>query len=128
MKLWEVIKELTEDPTKKFELDSDDRIYTLSAVRGAFSTFFCLSAINGEGENITNLGSGKTALFNLIADEENWQLVRQPVTWQKAIEEFAKGKKLIVMFNNQEWSLGELVELPMYLNRAITNGEWYVED
>ena len=57
-----------------------------------------------------------------------WELVRHPVTWQEAIQEFAKGKKLIVKFNNQEWTLGALVELPKYLDIAITKGKWYVED
>ena len=58
----------------------------------------------------------------------DWKEFNQSVTWQEAILEFAKGKKVTAKFNGQEWSLVELIELPEYLNRAIANGKWYVED
>ena len=55
--------------------------------------------------------------------DSDWQLV----TWREGIQEFAKGKRLIVTFNNQKWIFQELVEVPSYFALAIANGEWYVK-
>jgi hypothetical protein len=127
MKLWEVIKALTEDPTKKFVLDVGDRIYTLSAEKGGFSNFFNLSAINGKGANISKLDSGQFD-GNFVTDGDDWQPVRQPVTWQKGIQACADGKRVWCEFHNQSWSVPELVANPLYLNKALDIGKWYVED
>ena len=125
MKLWEVIKELTENKDKKFVFDNGDRIYTMSIDRSCGSKYFHLSAINDKGADISELDSGEFDGNFTVNDD--WQEVKQPVTWQEAIQEFAKGKKVTAKFNNQEWTLGALIELPEYLNRAITNGKWYIE-
>ena len=123
MKLWEVIKELTEDPTKKFVLDEVDRIYTLSADRGAFSPHFRLSAINGKGANISNLDYGQFD-GNLRTDEDGWQLVRQPVTWQEAIQAWADGKRVTLKLDRREYVFFGFSD-PANAKRAI-NGTWYV--
>ena len=125
MKLWEVIKELTENKDKKFVFDNGDRIYTMSIDRSCGSKYFHLSAINDKGADISELDSGEFDGNFTVNDD--WQEVKQPVTWQEAIQEFAKGKKVTAKFNNQEWTLRTLIELPEYLNRAITNGTWYIE-
>ena len=119
MKLWEVIKELTEDPTKKFERRDPAWVETIGCEDG-----FLVYTSEFRGEVIEHGRITENADLN----DSDWQLVRQPVTWQEAVQEFAKGKKLIVKFNNQEWTLDALVEVPKYLDVAITKGEWYVED
>ena len=127
MKLWEVIKALTEDPTKKFVLDEGDRNYTLSVGEGCFANYFNLSAIDGNGANISNFDSGQFD-GNFTTDEDDWQLVRQPVTWQEAIQARADDKRVWCEFNNQTWSVAELVVNHLYLKKALDVGKWYVEE
>lgn len=127
MKLWEVIKALTEDPTKKFEAQLNDRGWTVRmTVKKGFSRYYNFEVFHGKRLIDQSLGGG--AFNGNVALDLDWQLVRQPVPWQEAIQEFAKGKEMVVNFNNQEWTMEELVELVNYLDEAITNGEWYVED
>ena len=141
MKLWEVIKALTEDPTKKFVLDEGDRNYTLSVGEGCFANYFNLSAIDGNGANISNFDSGQFD-GNFTTDEDDWQLVRQPVTWQEAIQAWYEGKKAVwegdgerrVFDRNNSW-LGLKHQAQMIDQdgdavtvRMISGGEWYVED
>ena len=131
MKLWEVIKELTEDTTKKFVLNDGDRIYTLSAERGGVSNFFMLSAINEEGVNISHLDSGQFD-GNFATDEDDWQPVRQPVTWQEAIQAWADGKtikcehgQITFVYNPDDEFFGNHSGVH---KRLFTNGSWYVDD
>ena len=103
MKLWEAMKKLDENPNKVFK----NRHGVKLTVKDGWASI-----------------DGRTT----FPMEDVWEEVKQPVTWQEAILEYAKGNKVVVKFNNQEWTLGALIELPEYLNRAITNGTWYVED
>ena len=121
MKLWEVMKKLDENPNKRFK-------HALGSIIGFADNV--LQWLEKDGEIIEpflvrDRRSG-TGICHNTGDD--WQEVKQPVTWQEAIQEFAKGKKLIVKLNNQEWTLGALVELTNYLDIAITKGKWYVED
>ena len=126
MKLWEVIKALTEDPTRTFEskLESKDLTACMRVDTG-FSRYFKFEVFNGK--RLIDQSCGGGAFNGNVALDLDWQPVPELVTWQEAIQEFAKGKRLIVNFNNQKWTLEELVEVPNYLDIAITNGEWYVE-
>ena len=112
MKLWEVLKAYDEDRSKSFSCDN------------AFVESYKVESYKNDGKFVW---IGTTIIPTSLLNSD-WQLVRQPVTWQEAVQEFAKGKKLIVKFNNQEWTLDALVELPNYLDVAITKGTWYVED
>lgn len=121
MKLWEVIKKLDENPNKRFK-------HALGSIIGFADNV--LQWLEKDGEIIEpflvrDRRSG-TGICHNTGDD--WQEVRQPVTWQEAILKFAEGKKVTAEFNCQEWTLGALIELPDYLNRAITNGTWYIED
>ena len=120
MKYWEVVKRLTENPALSGMAVIDSiryELYVNDSGTLESKTYYLELGTNG-----TSIGkAGKI-------DFDGWEIVRQPVPWQEAIQEFAKGKKLIVKLNNQEWTLGALVELPKYLDIAITKGEWYVED
>ena len=127
MEYWEVVKELKDDPKKKFEAKMKSKDFTVRmTVKKGLGGYYHFEIFNGERLIDQSLGSGG---FNgNVCLELDWKPVHQTVTWQEAIQEFAKGKKLIVKFHNQEWTLSELVELPNYLDVAITKGEWYVED
>ena len=126
MKFWEVLEELTEDPTKRFELKGRYKHWIIGTdvVDGSVicETYYFMLDCDGED----SFGDAGGFSGNIASNEDDWQLVRQPVTWQEAILEFSKGNKVVVKFNGQEWTLSVLIELPEYLNRAITIGKWYV--
>jgi hypothetical protein len=183
MKLWEVIKELTDDPTKKFERKDRYKHWVIGTdvVGGAISggTYYFMvdcyggdsygGAVRGEtycfsleceGEDSYGDGGGGTYYFmvtcygedscgdvgkfsgNLANNEDDWQPVRQPVTWQEAIQSWVDGKKVVweedgerrVFDRNKSWAIpkyqshlldqdGDAVTV-----RMISGGKWYVED
>ena len=139
MKLWEVIKELTDDPTKRFVFDDRDRIYTMSIDKSCGSNYFHLTAINEKGHDISHRDSG--GFDGNLTTEDSWHEVKQPVTWQEAIQAWYEGKKVVWeedmdrrVFRKNRW-LG--AKLQSYLideeGEALTIGEiflgkWYVED
>lgn len=141
MKLWEVIKELTDDPTKVFEgnLGSEDWVFRMRVEKGV-SRYFHFEVLDG-GEVIDqSLPAGG---FNgNVALDLDWHLVRHPVTWQEAIQAWAEGKKVVweedaerrVFDRNRIWAIskyqnhlldqdGDAVTV-----RMISGGKWYVED
>lgn len=120
MKYWEIVKRLTENPALSGKAVTDSIQYELYVDdSGTLQSSTYYTEIGTKGTSIGKAGN---------IDFDGWEIARQPVTWQEAIQEFSKGKKLVVSFSNQEWTLGVLVQLPEYLDRAITNGKWYVED
>ena len=140
MKLWEVIKELTDDPTKKFVFDDRDRIYTMSIDKSCGSNYFHLTAINEKGNDISHRDSG--GFDGNLTTEDDWRPVKQPVTWQEAIQAWVDGKKAVweedaerrVFDRNKSWPIpkyqshlldqdGDAVTVGM-----ISGGKWYVED
>ena len=128
MKFWEVLKELTEDPTKRFERKDRYKHWVIGtdvvdASVGGETYYFMLDC---DGED--SFGDAGGFSGNIKTNLDDWQLVRQPVTWQEAILEFSKGNKVVVKFNCQEWNLRTLFELPEYLDWAIIKGKWYVGD
>ena len=127
MKFWEVLKELTEDPMRVFEAELDSKGWRVRIeVDTVLSRYFNFEVFNGA--RLIDQSCNGGAFNGNVSMDLDWQLVRQPVTWQEAILEFSKGNKVHVKFNGQEWTLSVLIELPEYLNRAITIGKWYVED
>ena len=132
MKLWEVIKELTDDPTKRFEL-SDRGIRERIESDGSY---LCYSMIS------QGMVSEPALEDNVDVNNNNWQLVRQQVTWQEAIQAWWSGKKVVweedadrrVFDRNRIWAIskyqnhlldqdGDAVTV-----RMISGGKWYVED
>ena len=141
MKLWEVIKALTEDPTKKFEatLGCTSNIARMRAETGV-STYFKFEVFDGSRliEQSCNAG----AFNGNVALGLDWHEVKQPVTWQEAIQAWADGKKVVweedaerrVFDRNKSWTVpiyqshlidqdGDAVKV-----RMISGGKWYVED
>jgi hypothetical protein len=122
MKLWEVMRLLEENPAKVYEA----RLVRNPWVARVLVEKGCYKFTGHDGND------GDQIIQPLVEErmtlDLDWYEVKQPVPWQEAIKEFAKGKKLVVSFNNKELTLGELVELPKYLDGAITSGKWYVEE
>jgi len=73
VKTWEMLKELTENPNKRFK------------IVGSGKTDSVVGRI-GNSVNWVKSGSATT----MFIDEE-WEEVRTEVTWQEAIEAWAKG-------------------------------------
>ena len=121
MKYWEIVKNLTENPTLsgvavigsiRYELYVDDSRTLQSA------TYYL--QLGTKGTSIGEAGN---------IDFDGWEIVRQPVTWQEAIEVWAKGKTVTVStpfgFESKEVEKSHGSSITEY---EITKGTWYVED
>ena len=127
MKFWEVIKALTEDPTKKFERKDRYKKWTMKTdvEGGAISRETYYFILDCDGED--SYGDAGKFNGNLANNEDDWQLVRQPVTWQEAIQAWGVGKtiRLVMLGWEQVWGPTNAVELNQ---SRIKDGNWYVED
>ena len=108
MKLWEVLKALEENPDKKFK-----------------------SVNYNQEEIIISMGAGCYDLpFRVLDSNRDWQEIKQPVTWQEAIEAWANGK-LICTTNEaggrvcRRGGEGRFMSLSP---TEIFHGTWYIED
>lgn len=128
MELWEAMRFLAKNPSRKFEYQDIHKKWILYADAGGYDdrVFYMLDCWDNNGELKTGHTFGN--MHGNLSTVDNWELVPQSVPWQEAIQEFAKGKKLNVKFNNQKWTFEGLVEMPEYLDIAIRKGKWYVED
>ena len=135
MKLWEVMKKLDENPNKRFKNE-------LGSIIGFADNV--LQWLEKDGEIIEpflvrDRRSG-TGICHNTGDD--WQLVRQPVTWQEAIQVWADGKKVAweedadrrVFDRNKSWPISKYQnhlldqEGDAVTVRMISGGKWYVED
>ena len=109
MELWEAMKELGENPNKVFK-----NRYGVK-----------LTAKNGWASI-----DGRTT----FPMEDVWEEVKQPVTWQEAIQAWAEGNTVIVentcdkrKYDGKKNFLKDEYGNPMG-SWEITNGTWYIED
>ena len=127
MKLWEAMRLLEENPSRKFEYQDVQKKWLLYADAGCYDdrVFYMLDCWDNKGELITGNRGG--SLHGNLSTLDNWQLVRQPVTWQEAIQAWSAGK--LVRVSTIQWdhtfSPIERMEVsPM----MIQDGKWYVEE
>ena len=127
MKLWEVIKELTDDPTKRFERKDRYKHWIIGTdvVDGEVirETYYFMLDCDGED----SFGG------NIATNEDDWQLVRQPVTWQEAFQAWIDGCYIrcegggrVSKFKNGSLLLDTLECPPS--KWMMKNGKWYVEE
>ena len=126
MKLWEVMRLLEEDPAKVFEANQQCKGLTVRMrVDAGFAKYFKFEVFNGARLIDQSLGGGT---FNgNVGLDLDWQLVKQPITWQEAIQAWADGNNLKICFADNVYTVrgGE----PMRIDKNdITSGTWYVED
>ena len=127
MKFWEVIKELTEDPTKRFERKDRYKHWVIGTdIRdGEISggTYYFMLDCDGED----SYGDAGNFSGNLANNEDDWQLVRQPVTWQEAIQAWVDGKTICLKMPEWEqvWKPTNAIS---FNHCQVTQGLWYVED
>ena len=137
MKQWEVMRLLEENPAKVYESDMHCGHTARMRVRNGYYQF---EIFNGE----SLIGQYREAgAFNGNAGLYfDWHEVKQPVTWQEAIQAWVDGKKVVweedaerrVFDRNKSWAIpkyqshlldqdGDAVTV-----RMISGGKWYVED
>ena len=117
MKLWEVLKELDENPNKRFK-----------------------SVNYNQEEIIISMGTGCYDLpFRVLDSNRDWQEIKQPVTWQEAIEAWANGKTIKCVHYGENYAFeGRSVFLatdehvePSNVEpskKMILDGTWYIEE
>ncbi len=110
MKTYEVIKKLMEDSTMKF-MDESGRVIGFHS--GLISFFD------------KDLNFIEMAYFGYV--EHNWQLVKQPVTWQEAIQAWNDGEVVKVITTHLDYVFSPIEKMELW-PVMIQNGTWYVED
>ena len=142
MKLWEAMRLLEEDPSRKFEYQDVQKKWLLYADGGCYDdrVFYMLDCWDNKGELKTGYRVG--SLHGNLSTLDNWKLVRQPVTWREAIQAWADGKKVAweedadrrVFDRNKSWPISKYQnhlldqEGDAVTVRMISGGKWYVED
>ena len=133
MKLWEVLKELEENPKKRFK--SIKRMSDVESVLWIGSNDYLYlerKKLDGTKLPVDKSSGGFNGNINIYAD---WQEVKQPVTWQEAIEAWMNGKTIGVTQKDIEKRFYEGKD---YLLRdqhgdsvsedEIAEGTWYIEE
>ena len=127
MKLWEAMELLDENPSLKFEYQDNRKKWLLYANVGGLTglVFYQLDCWDNNGELMTGTAFG--SLHGNLTTSNNWQLVREPVTWQEAIQAWSVGKRVKVSTIQRDYVFSQIEKMevsPM----MIQDGIWYVED
>jgi len=125
MKLWEVVKELSENPKKKYEA-IDDGLYKLTAsYRNGYIVF---QAFAPNGDEINGANAYKI--------DQDWQEIKQPVPWQEAIQAWLDNDKdiYVVRENGERIDQSESYRFGIFGDGAngfnrhdFTQGKWFIE-
>ena len=131
MKLWEVLRELHEDPKKKFENDLGNVIGFYDGVLSWLPTkdnnrvahFIAWDERSGLDGNVISTNVG-----------DIWHELKQPVSWQEALEAWINGKRVVCKLNEDTYSyhISRLLLVDQDANALsdseIQRGTWYIED
>ncbi len=125
MKYWEIVKSLTENPalsgvavidSTRYELYVDDS--------GTLQSDTYYLYLGAKGYSLGKAGN---------IDFDGWEIVKQSVTWQEAIQAWANGKTIktessdgIRTYKRTTNSLQSV--LGGVTKDEILNGKWYVEE
>lgn len=131
MKFWEAVKEVTEDPTKEFFLESGSRVFTLKVSEGGY---FYLDCVSMDGGKDISRAAGGQFNGNLLISWD-WELVKTPVPWQEALEKWTNGyvvkcilpKETVTLNIEKSNSLMNSAGRSLGLEHFVL-GKWYVED
>ncbi len=118
MKYREVVTDILKNPTKVFTSSSTGRTYTI----GADELGFLYATIDSH-----IVISEEIFIANVRADDLDWQLVPQPVTWQEAIQAWHDGKVVTVITTYQKYVFSPIEKMEVWPT-MIQDGTWYVED
>ena len=120
MKTWEMIKELTENPKKKFESTRFD--IRLIAYVNSFGSLVVEDCKDSERQLSWSIN-------------REWEEVKEPVSWEKAFEAGLHGKRIKPVgqdltfpdYENLIHVFKYLIDRPHFFNEIIL-GNWYIED
>lgn len=129
MKLYQAMKLLDEDSTRKFECQDRGKKWLLYTEVGTITglVYYQLDCWDNNGELKTGTAFG--SLHGNLTTSDNWQLVRQPVSWQEAIQAWADGKKVSYSYKGYDKRYGfEHPNAMLLTTEKIKHAEWYVED
>ena len=129
MRTWEMIKELTENPNKKFKYDTGHENGIVAVEEGDIK----LISVNGEKQS-------KNLPLHYGFMNQNWEEVKEPVDFMEVVQALDRGKTIYVVFqgykntfspkgNQTDWG----VAMKQHQGYAIDTefilyGEWYIED
>ena len=131
MKLWEAMWLLEENPTNVYEAQLSYHGWTAQMrVSTGPSRYFKFEVFNGA--ILIDQSHNGGAFNGNVALDLDWRLVRQPVTWQEAIQAWMEGNRVTVEYE----LFGGVVKhgkLPFGENISVNRneliqGKWYVED
>ncbi|NLY46833.1 MAG: hypothetical protein GX053_12730 [Tissierella sp.] len=117
MKIWEMIKELTENPDKKF---TNNRANKGSYVALDEDKTLCWF---GEGQR------GQSFLANFLRDDE-WEEVKEPVDFMTAFRAWREENKTIICKIDKDSTVayeGNRTNFSFHAE-CIASGKWYIED
>lgn len=120
MKTWEVIKVLTDDPSKKFERVGDKVKFKLSSKIDA-------------GQVIGHYLEGLNTSYESIRLDDDWELVREPVDFMTAVKELKNGKTIESHspFGKRRYKPFQDVLEDQHgtsvSSHEILEGKWYIE-
>ena len=130
MKLWEVMSFLEENPTDVYEAQLNDwGGKARMTVKAGYGKYYYKFEVF-DGDRLVDQSQPFGSFNDNVALDLDWKLVRQPVTWQEAIQAWADGKEVCV--ENKAGGRvyrhgGEGKEMHL-LQSEITTGTWYAED
>lgn len=131
MKLCEVLKELEENRDKKYKMVSKfGKIHEIGLDNNGYYAFSSIFY----GKNIDDKPSG--GFSGNVHRDADWQEVKQPVTWQEAIEAWANWKtikcevgELAFTYNpKKNLTLLDTLDKGHMCLSEITEGTWYIEE
>lgn len=124
MKTWEMIKELTENPNKKFTYDS--------ATKGSYVTVVDDVVVwKGAGQG------GQTVAICLGCGDAEWEEVKEPVSFMEAIKSLDEGKTVYCEVDNRKFTYKQprtyiteirSEEAGCISIKEILEGKWYIEE
>ena len=126
MKLYEAMKLLDENQRDVYEAKMNYGFKVRMTVKQGSGVYYYFEVFKEERLVDPSLGSGAfngNAALNL-----DWQLVRQPVTWQEAIEAWADGKKISYSYMGYDKRFPFEDSNTMMTIEKVKRAEWFVED
>lgn len=133
MRYSEAILKLEKDPTLVFKLLEAGKTWTLKTdydprFPDDESLYFIVECDSEDYHDSAVEFSG-----NLLINDDGWEVVRHPVTWQEAIQAWVDGKSIRwedgyvgKVYGAHDGNLGDL-EIRLWQFNS-ERGKWYVED
>ena len=119
MKYWEIVKSVTQNPALSGVAVIDSIRYELYVNdSGTLESKTYYLELGTSGTSIGKAGK---------IDFDGWEIVRQPVPWQEAIQAWVEGKRVTLKFDRCEYDFCGFSD-KSNTRRAIKSGTWYVVD